>query len=251
MALSDANKLMRLRRFYREAAPGPVAGGHGVLLDGKTAKTAGGAVLAAPTPELAAVLAAEWEAQVELIDFNVMPATRLAFTVIDRGVAVHADLAREAARYAGADTLCYPAERPRALAERQAALWTPWRDWANGTLGLRFETAGAVLHHTQSPETLAGVEAIAAALDPFSLAGVVFACGLYGSAILALAVQRRALDAVEAFELSRAEEVFQAEQWGLDAEAEARTQAHRAEAAMLAPWFAALARPSPDCTTDR
>ena len=240
MALSDANKLMRLRRFYREAAPGPVAGGHGVLLDGKTAKTAGGAVLAAPTPELAAVMACEWQAQVEFIDFSAMPATRLAFTVIDRGVAVHADLAREAARYAGSDTLCYPVEFPRALAEQQAALWTPWRDWARETLGLRFETAGAALHHVQPPETLAGVEAIAAALDPFGLAGVVFACGLYGSAILALAVQRRALDGVQAFELSRLEEAFQAEQWGLDIEAEARAEALRAEAAMLERWFAAL-----------
>lgn len=240
MALSDADKLTRVRRFYREAALGPVTGGHGVLLDGKTAKTAGGAVLSTPTPELAALLAAEWEAQVELIDFNVMPATRLAFTVIDRGAAVHADLAKEAARYAGSDTLCYPVELPRALAKQQAVLWTPWRDWARDTLGLRFETAGEALHHAQPPETLAGVEAIAAALDPFSLAGVVFACGLYGSAILALAVQRRALDAVRAFDLSRVEEAFQAEQWGLDAEAGARAEALRGEAGMLERWFAAL-----------
>jgi len=241
MALSDADKLMRIRRFYREAASGPVSGGHGVLLDGKTARTAGGSVLAAPTPDLAAVLAAEWAAQAEFIDFTAMPATRLAFTVIDRGAAVQADLAREAARYAGSDTLCYPVEYPRSLAERQAALWTPWRDWALDTLGLRFEIAGAGLHHVQPQETLAGVEAIAAALDPFSLAGLVFACGLYGSAILALAVQRRALNAVDAFTLSRVEEQFQAEQWGLDAEADARTEAHRAEAAVLEPWFAALA----------
>jgi chaperone required for assembly of F1-ATPase len=231
---------MRVRRFYREAAPGAVAGGHGVLLDGEMARTAGGTVLAVPTPELAAVLASEWRAQAEFIDFTAMPATRLAFTVIDRGGGVHTDLAKEAARYAGSDTLCYPAERPRALAQRQAALWTPWRDWALETLGLRFETAGAALHHVQPPETLAGLETVTAALDPFSLAGVVFACGLYGSAILALAVQRRALDSTAAFDLSRIEEAFQAEQWGPDVEAEARTDAVRAEADMLERWFAAL-----------
>ena len=73
------------------------------------------------------------------------------------------------------------------------------------------------------------------------MAGLVFACGLYGSAILALAVQRRALAAGAAFDLSRLEEAFQAEQWGLDAEAEARAEAQRAEAAMLERWFAALA----------
>lgn len=241
MALSDADKLMRIRRFYQRAEAGPVSGGHGVLLDGKTARTAGGAVLAAPTPALAEALAGEWEAQVEFIDFARMPATRLAFTVIDRGGPVHADLAKEVRRYAGADTLCYPAEGPRGLAERQDALWTPWRDWAKAELGLRFEPAGGALHHTQPAETLAAAEALAAALDPYQLAGLVFACGLYGSANLALAVQRRALHGVEAFDLSRVEEAYQAEQWGLDAEAEARTEALRGEAAMVERWFAALA----------
>jgi len=231
---------MGVRRFYREAVGGVRAGENVVLLDGRSAKTAGGSVLALPTPELADVVAAEWAAQAELIDFSAMPATRLAFTVIDRGVAVHPDLAREVARYAGADTLCYPVERPRALAERQDALWTPWRAWALDTLDLRFEDAGAALHRLQPQNTLEAVEKLAAELDPFSLAGLVFACGLYGSAILALAVQRRALTAFEAFDLSRLEEVFQAEQWGLDAEAEARTTGLRGEAGMLELWFDAL-----------
>ena len=69
---------------------------------------------------------------------------------------------------------------------------------------------------------------------------MLFGAGLYESSILALAVQRRALDAVEAFELSRLEEAFQIEQWGLDSEAEARNAALRVEAAMLEHWFAAL-----------
>jgi chaperone required for assembly of F1-ATPase len=241
MALTDADKLMRVRRFYKEAMAGPVEGGHAILLDGRPAKTAGGGRLITPTPSLAEVLAGEWAGQAEFIDFSYMPATRLAFTAIDRGAEAHAGLAREAARYAGSDTLCYPATSPTPLVRRQDALWTPWRGWAERELGLRFKTAGEALHVSQPPETLAGVERIADGLDNFSLAGLVFACGLYGSAILALAVQRRALDAVEAFDLSRLEEAFQAEQWGLDAEAEARTEALREEAAMLERWFAALA----------
>jgi chaperone required for assembly of F1-ATPase len=241
MALSDAEKLTRVRRFYKRAAAGPAGEAHGVLLDGRPARTAGGAVLAAPTLALAGRLADEWDAQAEFIDFGAMPATRLAFTAIDRGEAARVELAREVARYAGADTLCYPAEAPLTLALRQDAGWTPWRDWARDALGLRFEVALGSLHLRQPAETLARTEALAGELGPFALTGLVFACGLFGSAILGLAVQRRALGAVDAFELSRVEEAYQAEQWGIDSEAEARTAALRAEAAMLGDWFTALA----------
>ena len=241
MALSDADRLNRARRFYKQALAGPVGEGHGVLLDGRPARTAGGALLAAPTAALAERLAAEWHAQADFIDFAFMPATRLAFTAIDRGEEPRAALAAEVARYAGSDTLCYPAEGPRPLAERQAALWTPWRDWARDELGLVFEAAPGPLHHAQPAATLAATEALAQALPLFALTGLVFACGLYGSTILGLAVQRGALDAVDAFELSRVEEAYQAEQWGVDAEAEARTAAQRTEAMMLRDWFAALA----------
>jgi chaperone required for assembly of F1-ATPase len=240
MALSDADKLMRIRRFYGEVSVGTGEQGFTVLLDGRLAKTSGGAVLAVPTLALAEVLAVEWRAQGEHIDFTSMPATRLAFTAIDRGEAARAGLAKEVARYASADTLCYPADTPRMLAERQAALWAPWRLWVETAFGLRFATATGLLHHAQPPETLAKVEALAEALPVFDLTGLVFAAGLYGSAILALAVHGGALDAVEAYELSRLEEAVQAEHWGLDAEAEARTEALRREAAMIGEWFAAL-----------
>lgn len=241
MALNDADKLMRIRRFYREAVAGAGEQGFTVLLDGRVAKTSGGAVLAAPTQALAELLASEWAAQGEHIDFTSMPATRLAFTAIDRGEAARDGLAKEVARYASSDTLCYPSETPRVLAERQGSLWTPQRAWARSELGMAFEAAKGIQHRPQPPETLTKVEAMAGALPIFDLTGLAFAAGLYGSAILALAVRHGALDAVEAYELSRLEEAVQAEQWGLDAEAEARTQALRREAGMIGQWFAALA----------
>lgn len=240
MALKDADKLMRVRRFYTDASVGAVEQGFAVMLDGRLAKTAAARPLAVPTGALAALLVDEWAAQGEHIDFTAMPATRLAFTVLDRSVDVHAELAKEVARYASGDTLCFPVETPRPLAERQDRLWRPWRDWAARELGLRFEVAGGLLDRPQPPVTVTGAERIAGALSPFALTGLTFAAGLYGSAILAFAVERGALDAVEAFELSRLEEAFQAEQWGLDAEAEARTAALREEAAMIGRWFAAL-----------
>lgn len=243
MALRDADKLTRIKRFYRTAEAGSVPGGYGVLLDGRAAKTPDGKPLTAPTEPVARLLAEEWAAQGKFIDFATMPATRLAWTAIDRSADAVAALAAEVARYASTDTLSYPEARG-GLAERQASQWTPWLDWAARDLELDLEVAGGSLHHAQHPETLERARSLAEALEPFALTGLAFAAGLYGSAVLAFAVQRRALGGVEAFELSRLEEAFQAEQWGLDSEAEARTEARRVEAAMIDRWFGALSSPA-------
>jgi chaperone required for assembly of F1-ATPase len=63
---------------------------------------------------------------------------------------------------------------------------------------------------------------------------------LSGSAGLALALEQGALEGGVAFDLSRIDEQFQEEQWGVDAEAAERTEARRAEAELLQRWFEAL-----------
>ena len=84
------------------------------------------------------------------------------------------------------------------------------------------------------------VVALAHDLDDFRLAAVAFAGALYGSTILALAVERGRLTGEEAYDLSRLDEAFQEEQWGVDEEAADRTARQRIEAATLDRWFAAL-----------
>ena len=110
---------------------------------------------------------------------------------------------------------------------------------------LRFARATGVLHRPQSRSTLDRVEALALALDDFTLAGLALAASLFTSAVLALALQRGVLSGDEAFELSRLDEAFQEEQWGIDAEAAERTERLRAEAVMLDRWFRALVITSP------
>jgi chaperone required for assembly of F1-ATPase len=186
------------------------------------------------------VVADEWAAQGEFIAFPAMPATRLAFTALDRVPAARAALAAEVSRYAGADLLCYYAEAPEALLLRQTQRWGPLLDWAEAELGLRFERAAGVVHRPQPPETLARVEALAAELDDWGLTGLSYAAPLFGSAVLALAVQRARLTGDDAFEASRVDETYQEEFWGVDAEAAERTANMRSEAVMLGHWFAAL-----------
>jgi chaperone required for assembly of F1-ATPase len=239
---SSANHLHgKPRRFYAEVAVAAADGGFAVQLDGRTAKTPAGAKLALPTEALAGLVAAEWAGQGELVDFDAMPATRLAFTVIDRAADAHAAMARQIADYAGSDLICYFAEGPAGLVARQEALWGPWLAWGEKVLDLDLVRAVGVIHCEQPARTLARVESMAFALDDFALSAVALAAGLFGSAILALALERGAVSGAEAFALSRLDEAFQEERWGVDEEAAARTAARAAEAQMLERWFKALA----------
>ena len=218
----------------------PHEGGFAVALDARMLRTPAGARLILPGLALAELVASEWAAQEQVIDHGRMPVTRLAFTAADRIGAARAATAAEIARQAGADLLCYFADAPKALTERQEARWGPLLDWAAQTLDLRFERATGILHRAQPQATLDRVEALALSLDDFALAGLALAAGLFSSAVLALALQRGVLSGDEAFDLSRLDEAFQEEQWGIDAEAAERTARLRDEAVMLEQWFRAL-----------
>jgi len=230
----------RPRRFYQAASATPHEGGFAVALDARTLRTPAGARLILPGQALAELVASEWAAQAQVIDHGLMPATRLAFTAADRIGEARAATAAEIARQGGADLLCYFAEAPRALTEGQEARWGPILDWAAKTLDLRFERASGILHRTQPQATLDRIEALALGLDDFALAGLALAAGLFSSAVLALALQRGVLSGDEAFDLSRLDEAFQEEQWGIDAEAAERTARLRGEARMLEQWFRSL-----------
>src|ERR1700722_4251638 len=119
-------------------------------LDDKPVRTPAGRLLAAPTLALAQALAAEWDAQREIIDPAKMPLTRLANSIIDGVGERPAPVAEEIARYLASDLVCYRADAPRGLVERQAQHWDPIVAWARDTLGARFLLAEGVMHVAQS-----------------------------------------------------------------------------------------------------
>lgn len=231
----------RLKRFWTAVDVVEGEGGWAVTLDGRTPKTPAHAPLRLPTEAAARLAAEEWAAQGEFIDPATMPATRLASTAIDRVSQVREAVAEEIAAFAGSDLLCYLAEHPTSLVEKQARAWTPWRDWAARELGVALEPAEGIVHRAQAPAAMARVKALALELDDFALTGLAAAVPLLGSAILGLALHRGALSGEAAFDLSRIEEAFQEDQWGVDAEAAERTANRRAEAVLSDRWFRALA----------
>lgn len=230
----------RVRRFWKAVDVAPIEGGWAVQLDGRTPKTPAKAPLILPTEGAARLVAEEWAAQGEFLEPASMPATRLASTAIDRIGQAREAVADEIAAYAGSDALCYPADHPTPLVERQARAWGPWRDWAAREMGVALEPVEGIIHRPQSPEAIARVKAHALSLDDFGLTGLATAVPLLGSAVLGLALQQGAISGDEAFDLSRIDEAFQEEQWGVDAEAAERTASRRAEAVLLDLWFRAL-----------
>lgn len=230
----------RPRRFYSDvsvAADGP---DWRILLDARALRTPGGKPLALPTEQLAEAIAAEWRGQVERIDLYTMLLTRLAYGAIDRTPEAWASAADEAKRFAGTDLVCYLADRPAVLRDRQQAAWSPLREWAAEAHGVHLDTVAGIIPKPQPEASLRAIHEHATALDPFRKAGLAHAIPLFGSAVLGLAVERGRVSAAEAYELSRIDEAYQVEQWGEDAEAAKRTERGRMEAAALDRWFAAL-----------
>ncbi|HSI39145.1 MAG TPA: ATP12 family protein [Xanthobacteraceae bacterium] len=215
----------RIRRFYKQAAVAETDDGFEVQLDQRPVRTPGRTRLAVPNRPLAEALAAEWDGQGEWVEPMEMPLTRLVNSALDGVAHAPGPVADEIVSYAGSDLLCYRAESPAALVERQCAVWDPVLDWAHAALGARFVLVEGVRFAAQPPGSLA---AIAAALpdDPLRLAALNTLTTLSGSALLALAAWRGALSASEAWRAAHLDEDFQAEIWGRDSEAEQRRAAH-------------------------
>jgi chaperone required for assembly of F1-ATPase len=228
------------RKFYSAVTVAPASKGFGILLDGRTPRTPGGVELAVPVLGLAEMLASEWSAQGDHIEFSEMPATRLAHTVLDGMPVARTRTEATIVEYAGSDLLCYLAEGPRSLVERQMAVWAPLLAWAREQLGLEFLQTSGIVHKTQPAQTLVKVEEIVGRLDDFTLTGLAFATSLFGSVVLALALREGFLDAGSALDASRVEEAFQEERWGIDDEARTRTRLLLRDAVVLEKWFAEL-----------
>lgn len=232
----------RPRRFYRTVSVAPAADGgfFAVRLDGRPVRSPQGAPLAAPTAALAQRLAAEWAGQGDTLDLAGMGLTRLAHTAADLAPHAASALADEQARFAASDLLCYREAEVAALAQAEAQAWDPWLAWADRELGVGLRIVEGVIHRPQPPAALERVREIAAGLDPHALTGLGYATALFGSAVLGFAALRGAVDAAEAYELSRLDEAWQEARWGIDAEAAARTAARRRDARLIGDWFAGL-----------
>ncbi len=228
------------RRFYKAVGVAEDESGWRIELDGRTPKTPAKKSLTVPTRALADAIAAEWDAQEKELDLPAMALTRLANVALDRTPLTRDEMVAEVTSYAGTDLLCYLADHPEELRERQEAHFRPLRDWAGRTHGVLLITTEGIMNAPQPPASLEAVSRYAAAKDDFALTGLAFGLNLFGSAILSMAVADGELRATDALDISRIDEIWQIEQWGEDEEAAERTAGQKREAEALGTWFDGL-----------
>jgi chaperone required for assembly of F1-ATPase len=216
------------KRFWKAASVVQLESGYTVHLDGRAVKTPAKNPLILPTRQLADMIAAEWDAQTGKVNPETMPMTRRANSALEKVAPNRSAVIAELAGYGASDLLCYRSHSPAELVARQAAGWQPWLNWAARDLAAPLHVTAGIVHITQPAESLSNLQAHVAAFDAFALAGLHDLVAITGSLVLGLAMAKGHLSPDDGFAISRIDEIWQAEQWGVDETAAALESAKAA-----------------------
>ena len=230
-----------MKRFYRDVRVAPAEGGWRVELDGRAIKTQGGRAQIVPSEALANAMATEWANQGDTIDTAAFVFRDLADYAIDVITPDPAATRQTLVGFGESDTLCYRAFPDEPFAARQQSEWEPLLLAAEARFGVAFVRVAGVIHRPQPLATLNALREHCDAYDPFALAALHSLTSLAASLVIALAAIEPGADVDALWNASQIEELWQAELWGKEAEAEAR-RARRHEDFTAAARFAALLR---------
>ncbi len=233
--------LRTAKRFYDKVAIGREDGAFTVLLAGRPVRTPQGGVLRLPTAALAAAIANEWGRQGDILRPETMPLTRLAATATDRIAVLRQTVVDAVVDYAGTDLLCYRAEAPADLVALEDRTWQPLLDWAAERWGARMVVSAGVVPVRQPAHAMQALRRAVDQASDLELAALSCVVQASGSIIVGLAVLEDRIDADTAFATALLDEEYQAERWGIDAEAERRRREIATEIRAAAS-FLALAR---------
>lgn len=207
------------RRFYKEATVEEEDGGFTVRLDGRPVRTPGKRPLVMPSELMARRVAEEWDAQEKLIDPRSMPWTRSVNSALDKVRTQRTEVEDHLVSYAGTDLVCYRAERPTGLVQRQCEVWDPVLEWLTQRYDVSLRVTSGVMPVAQEPDILPRLKRTMLPMSDFHLTGFHDLVTLTGSFALGLAAAESLQPAEDLWKISRIDEDWQAEEWGVDEEA--------------------------------
>ncbi len=220
------------KRFYAAANAAPHECGFVITLDGKSVRTPQGHLLQCVSQQLAQQIAAEWEAQVQHINTDSMPLTRLLNIALDRVAIDREALLADITNYAQTDLLCYRApieENALGLPSANQKLrllqlqhFDPILAWVNETYGVQFICTDGLVPVAQPATSISTIAAVFAAANHHQLAALAFITPILGSALLTLALWKGRLSAEEALAAAHLDETVHAIEWGDDPEVVAK-----------------------------
>lgn len=209
------------KRFWKDVTTDVQEAGHAVLLDGRPLRTPAGTLIVLPTPALAQAVADEWRAVEDRIDPALMPMTRRANAALDRVRVQRAEVVEMLTEYADSDLTCYRALHPEGLVARQSEAWDPLLEWLDRRHGVRLQPRRGVIHDPQDEAAIARLAEIVDAMGVFSLTAFHDLVTLSGSLVIGLAVIDGHAPIDRLWTLSRVDETWQEQFWGVDDEAAA------------------------------
>ena len=207
------------KRFYEEVSVEAEDGGFAVRLDGRPIRTPGKNAIVMPSAEMAEAVAEEWRAQEDQIDPTGMPWTRSVNSAIDKVGVQRDEVIDHLASYGGTDLLCYRADGPEGLVQRQAEAWDPLIDWLNARCEVQMQVTSGVMPVSQEAVLAARLRQPMEHMSDFHLTGFHDLVTLSGSFVLALSTAEKQHSPDEMWSISRIDETWQIEQWGEDEEA--------------------------------
>lgn len=231
----------RIEKWYKSSGIRPVTDGvFEIVLDGKPLRTRSGLSCSVPSLDLAKAVADEWANVEGRVDFNNLPLTRLLFHAVETTPHARSQVEREIAAYAGTDLICFRAEQPQSLNQRQEELLEPVCQWTEEEFGIALARSTGIVARPQDPATIDTCLSRLQKCTAYQLAALNQMTRRAGSVFLALAVFYGHLSVEDAWARSRLEEAWQISRWGEDPEATAAAENAAAEFAVAARFLELL-----------
>jgi len=206
------------KRFYEAATFKKVNNGFVVELDGKAIKTPGGLSLLLPTDTLADAVAQEWQNQTDTINPLSMPMMQLSCTAIERVQPSMTEMCDQIRNYANTDLICYFADTPDDLCQRQKHDWGKIHHWLLDTYDIKMNTTTGIIACAQNKSEIEKLIRVFNEFDHFWLTASIETMQIFGSAILALSMVKNHLSPEQAYDYSAIDADWQSERWGEDHE---------------------------------
>lgn len=210
-----------MKRFYKAVDVAAIADDRfQVTLDKRPVKTPLGAVQQVPTRALADALAAEWDAQGDMLDMALFRFRDLADFAIDIVGPAPQETATKLLAFLDTDTLCYRADPDEPFFKRQLAVWEPVLTAFEADHSIALERISGIMHRPQAESVMATLRDAISAMDAFTLSELMAKTSLSASLAVGMSSLKPDANPESLWAAANLEEDWQVEQWGSDYEAE-------------------------------
>ena len=208
-----------MKRFYKEVSVEKAGDVYLVKLDKSTVKTPSQNPLVIASKNMAEAIAKEWDTHDEDLDMSIMPLTQMLNTQIDKVSVNRSVIEEQILKYAESDLVCYYAEEPADLVQRQKDIWGGLlSDWLKDKYDVTLRVTSGIHHVEQSVQDLEALRVIIKSLSLERLTALHAVAPVGGSLVIGLAFIDDHLSPEEAVQAIYLDEIYQAERWGEDEE---------------------------------